>query len=222
MKMSPRPIIFDLDGTLVDSAPLCAAIINEMLAERGSTRVVAALDARRFLTKGGIQLVTALLGSEAHEAQAEVVEFRARYASRPTPQDCLFPGVAEGLDALSQLGVSMAICSNKPKQLCEKIVAELGIASHFAVVAGSVPDLPLKPAADLAHRALAGLGAPAADCLFLGDSEVDLLTAAAAGVPFAFVTYGYAEPGFTAGDFPHFDEFAEFVRFASPPLSQVA
>lgn len=222
MTMSARPIIFDLDGTLVDSAPLCADIINEMLGERGSSRAVTATDARMFLTRGGVQLVTALLSGDARETDVEVADFRSRYAARPTPHGCLFPGVAEGLGELNRLGLRMAICSNKPQHLCEKIIADLGLDGHFAVVAGSVPGLPLKPAADLARRALAGLGARPEDCIFVGDSEVDRLTALAAGVPFAFVTYGYAEPGFAADGDPRFDHFGEFVRFASPALTRVA
>jgi len=218
----PRPIIFDLDGTLVDSAPLCAEIINEMLAERGSRRAVSAADARRFLTRGGIELVSALLAGDGLETEIDVADFRSRYAARPTPASCLFPGVAEGLAELHRLGARMAICSNKPQHLCEKIVADLGIAGHFAVVAGSVPDLPLKPHAALAGKALAALDGKPEVCLFVGDSEVDRLTAEAAGIPFLFVTYGYAEPGFTADGDDRVDHFGDLVRFASPALPRVA
>lgn len=215
-------IIFDLDGTMVDSAPLCAEIINAMLAERGSPRRVSASDARRFLTQGGTELVSALLGGDCRETATEVADFRSRYAARPTPAECLFPGVADGLAELDRSGVRMAICSNKPRHLCEKIISDLGLDRYFAVIAGSVPDLPLKPDAALALRALAELGSRPEDCLFVGDSEIDCLTAQAAGIPFVFVTYGYAEPGFTADGHDRVDHFSELLRLASPALPRVA
>ncbi|HEV2043770.1 MAG TPA: HAD-IA family hydrolase [Sphingomicrobium sp.] len=205
------PIIFDLDGTLVDSAPLCAAIINEMLRERGSTRAVTEADSREYLTKGGSQLVTALLGGDGGETQNDLEAFRDRYAARQTPADCLFPGVRDGLGALSRSGVRMAICSNKPQHLCDKIVADLSLASFFEVVVGSVPGRPLKPAPDLANLALKKFGAEAADCLYVGDSEVDRQTAAAAGIPFIFVTYGYAERGTEIDALARCDRFDELA-----------
>lgn len=213
-------IIFDLDGTLVDSAPLCAEIINELLVERGSARQVAASEARDYLTKGGAQLMTALLDSEPGDVESDLAEFRARYVARQTPVDCLFPGVATGVTALSRLGVRMAICSNKPQALCDKIVSDLGLAPHFSAVVGSVPGVPLKPAPDLALAALAGLGAAPGDCLFVGDSEVDRQTASNAGIPFVFVSYGYAEPDFLFDGLARFDRFEEVVRFASGPRGQ--
>ena len=206
-------IIFDLDGTLIDSAPLCAAIINEILHERGSPRVVSAADARAYLTQGGAQLVTALLGSVGDEARHDLAAFRDRYAARPTPADCLFPGVRHGLSALSRSGVRIAICSNKPQQLCAKIVADLAI--DCAVVVGSVPGVPLKPAPDLARLALEKLGADPSACLYVGDSDVDRRTAKNAGIPFLFVTYGYAEPGVAIEALERFDRFDELVSFAT-------
>ena len=206
-------VIFDLDGTLVDTAPLCADILTEMLRKRGSARSVSSTDARNFLTQGGQQIVAALLGDECGDLEAEVADFRSRYASRATPVDCLFPGVAEGLRELAGHGIGMAICSNKPQHLCEKILRDLGLDGIVPVVAGSLPDRPLKPSAEFADRTLAGLGADPAHCLYVGDSEVDRLTAAAAGVPFLFVTYGYAEPDFVRGETASVDRFEDAVRY---------
>ena len=82
-----KNVIFDLDGTLVDSAPLIAAILNEMLGERGAHRTVAAKDARAYLTKGGSQLVAALLGSAGDQIADDLARFRSLYVGRPTPAD---------------------------------------------------------------------------------------------------------------------------------------
>lgn len=223
-----RHIIFDLDGTLVDTAPHCAGIINAMLSERGSPRSVSASDARIHLTRGGHQLVTALLGEECGEIAAELADFRARYVARPTPQDCLFPGVKDALVELAGLGIGMAVCSNKPQHLCEKTIGELGLGGAISVIAGSRADRVLKPAPDLALLALSALGAEPENSLYVGDSEVDLLTARAAGLPFLFVSYGYAEPGWSPAGLATIDRLPDVVglvrdtRAAGTELSQFA
>ena len=109
----------------------------------------------------------------------------------------------------------MAICSNKPQALCDKIVADLSMNVHCAIVVGSVAGVPLKPAPDLARLALAKLGAVPEECLYVGDSGVDRQTAENAGVPFLFVTYGYAEPGVAIDARARFDCFDDLVRFVS-------
>lgn len=206
-----RHIIFDLDGTLVDTAPHCAGIINDMLSERGSPRSVSANDARNHLTRGGHQLVAALLGQECGDVAAELADFRARYVARPTPHDCLFPGVKDALVELAGLGVGLAVCSNKPQHLCEKTIGEFGLDWAISVIAGSRADRALKPAPDLALLALSALGADPGNCLYVGDSEVDRLTAEAAGLRFLFVSYGYAEPGWSPAGLATIDRFEDLV-----------
>lgn len=227
MTTAAPSVIFDLDGTLVDSAPLCAAIINQMLRERGSSKVVDESAARAVLTKGGAQLIGALLGDEGEQVDADLARFRALYAARPTPVDSLFPGVEDGLRRLADLGVKSAICSNKPQSLCSKIVTDLALSPYCPIVVGSVAGVPLKPAPDLARLALAKLGAAPEDCLFVGDSEVDCQTAANAGIPFLFVSYGYAEPGVSIDALARFDRFDDVVdhvlqRALSPAPRQLA
>lgn len=218
----PQALIIDLDGTLVDSAPLIAGIVNQMLADRGTDRRVTASDARAYLTQGGAQLVAALLGPDLSDLDTDLADFRTRYGASETPVDCLFPGVREGLAALSDLGVQMAICSNKPQPLCDKIVADLDLGRHFEAVVGSSDNLPLKPAPDLAHRALAQFGRTAEHCLYVGDSDVDRRTAANAGIGFLFVTYGYAEPGYAIDALARFDRFDQLVPYFAAARRRVA
>ncbi len=209
----PPSLIIDLDGTLVDSAPLIAGIINRMLADRGVDRSTSPEAARAYLTQGGSQLVTALLGDDLDELESDLAKFRSHYAALATPDDCLFPGVREGLATLSGLGVRMAICSNKPQSLCDKIVADLDLGRHFDAVVGSIDSLPLKPAPDLALRALDALGASPAACRYVGDSDVDRQTAANAGIDFLFVTYGYAEQGRPIEALARFDRFDQIALY---------
>ena len=181
-------LVFDLDGTLVDSAPHIAAMLSEVAG-----RPIRATDTRQYLTQGGEQLVAALLGDK--DLVENLAKFRELYIAAPTP-DCFFPGVREGLDRLASAGRTMAICSNKPQSLCDKIVAELEL-DHFEIILGSAS----KPCR-----------IPLPASLYVGDSMVDRETAERSDIPFAFVTYGYAEPGFTCTSL-RLDDFPSVVDF---------
>jgi phosphoglycolate phosphatase len=192
------PLIFDLDGTLVDSCQICVEILTEMLVERGSTHRVDPLGARAWMSHGGQKMVSALLGPGCGDPALELAEFRARYALRVTSVASLFPGVVESLTRLADAGHVMAICSNKPQNLCEKVLADTGIASLFSAVVGSRPGLRSKPHPDLLDETLRLLDVPSFDCVFIGDSELDHQVADAAGMPFLFLTYGYAAADYVA------------------------
>jgi phosphoglycolate phosphatase len=188
---SLRHILFDLDGTLIDSVRLTCAIIDAMLAARGISHRADSATARAMDAIGGEAMIAAVMGRHCRDPAQEIAEFRARHAVVATPPDLAFPGVGAGLAALAAAGIGMAICSNKPQHLCEKILADLGLAGHFAIIVGARPDLPRKPAPDGARLALAALAADPAHTLYVGDSPVDVATAAAAGLAVALVDWGY-------------------------------
>ncbi|NBC38177.1 HAD hydrolase-like protein [Novosphingobium sp. FSY-8] len=193
-----RPLIFDLDGTLVDSCAICVAILSDMLAQRGSSHRIDMDYARPFMSIGGQAMVAALLGPACGDPAEEIAEFRRRYAVHDTARDTLFPHVADGLARLVAAGHRLAICSNKPQNLCEKVLADTGLSPHFAAIIGTTPDRRSKPAPDLLDLTLAALKTDAADCLFIGDSELDHQVADAAGMPFLFLTHGYAHADYVA------------------------
>lgn len=192
-------IIFDLDGTLVDSCPTCIDILGEMLLERGSDHVIEPEGARYYMSRGGSEMVKALLGPACGDPELEIAEFRARYAVRPTSADALFPGVTENLVALRDAGFSLAICSNKPQNLCEKVLADTGLAPLFTAVIGRQASMRPKPELDQVHAVLEHLGAAPRNCIFVGDSEIDYEVSRKAKIPFIFMTYGYAENGWQPG-----------------------
>ena len=187
-----RHVIFDLDGTLVDSCAVCVEILSDILTERGSEHRIDPVVARTYMSRGGQDMVSGLLGPACADPAADLAEFRARYLRRQTPTDALFPGVASGLRRMQDAGLVLSICSNKPQGLCEKVLDDTGLADHFALVVGSQPGLRPKPAPDLLTALLEGLNTVADECMFVGDSELDHEIARDAAIPFHFVSYGYA------------------------------
>jgi phosphoglycolate phosphatase len=204
-------LIFDLDGTLVDSCAICCEIVGDMLGARGSRQRIDAVAARPWMSIGGAKMIAALLGPDCGDPAEEIAEFRRIYAAKQTRPETLFPHVATGLKRLHAAGHKLAICSNKPQNLVDKVLADTGIASLFASVVGQRPDLAPKPAPDMLDAVLAQLGASAQDCLFIGDSELDHQVAENAGMGFLFVTYGYAHADYVApqDSFDGFDALTE-------------
>lgn len=217
-----RHVIFDLDGTLVDSCGLCVGILTAMLRDRGSDHTIDVNFARPFMSHGGERMIAALLGPACGNAAAELADFRTRYEVTTTPVQALFAGVGESLASLRDAGVRMAICSNKPQNLCEQVLEDTGLTHFFDVVVGRRPGLQPKPAMDLLEVTLDELGANPEGCLFVGDSALDKAVADAASIPFIFLSYGYAEAGWVPYDSDQFDCFIKMtsaiVQFANGNL----
>ncbi len=185
--------VFDLDGTLVDSVPLISEILNAMLADRRSVTRISPEATRPFVTAGGRGMLQALLGDACGDVDSALAEFRARYAALPTPPTCLFPGVREGLVAIRDRGIGLAVWSNKPQGLCDKVIDDLGLTRLFDAVVGTAADVPLKPDPIGFDRALSIAGGRRDRSCLVGDSDPDYRTAAAVGAPAVMVTYGYGD-----------------------------
>jgi phosphoglycolate phosphatase len=124
----------------------------------------------------------------------DVAEFRAEYAGVTTPPECVYEGIPETLDILTVGGALLAVCSNKPQQLCVKVLRDTGILRFFRAVVGGDAIAKPKPHPEHLFAAIAALGSSCADSIYIGDSSVDFLASQAAGVPFLLATYGYADP----------------------------
>lgn len=207
-----KHVIFDLDGTLVDSAPVCVTILNAMLAERGSDRKICPVGIKPFLSLGGEQMVKALLGAECGEPIAEIADFRRRYLSTHTPETSLYAGVRAGLGRLRAHEYHLSICSNKPQHLCHKVLTELSIDHYFDLVVGGGPTRRAKPEPDMLAAVLDHHNASVANCMYIGDSEVDHATAHALSVPFLLVTYGYGGPNAVISKPPMADTFGDAIN----------
>lgn len=191
-----RAIVFDLDGTLIDSAGDLAAALNRVLAESGRTQVTLA-QVKRMIGDGSAKLVergfvaTGALPSSVdlatHLARfLEIYEAGADELTRP------YEGVADTLAHLAARGLKLGICTNKPDRATHRVLGAFNLASHFVAVAGGDAFPVRKPDPGHVLGVLARLGVPPADAVMVGDNEHDAAAARAAGLPIILVSYGYA------------------------------
>ena len=186
----PIIVLFDLDGTLIDTAPAIVLAMNQLLGRRGRPPVDLA-KVRSLLSYGASELLTGCLASIPGEMDSDLSQFRSIYGSlRPDAAD-VYPGVRETLGWLVQNGVRLGICTNKPQGLADAVLEGVGLRSFLSVVIGGDSVRHPKPHPDHLQEALDRLGSSARQAVYVGDSEIDSAAAKAACVPFVFVRYGY-------------------------------
>jgi len=211
----PGTVVFDLDGTLVDSGPDLTAALNVALDRAGRPAVDPAT-VRHLVGHGARALIERGLalsggGTAADVAQALPV-FLDYYAEHLADATRPYPGVETALDALAADGARLAICTNKPAGLAHGLVAALGWSGRFAAVLGGDSLAVRKP--DPAHllATIAAAGGSVADSAFVGDTAVDVAAARGARVPVVIWALGFADV--PAADL---DADAVFDRFAVLP-----
>lgn len=192
-----RAVLFDLDGTLVDSVPDIAVAVDRLLADLGREPAGEAR-VRYWVGNGGRMLVRRALAFDVAGVadddpllpQAMDIFF-AHYHETNGRASRLYPGVAEALDAFAARGLPMATITNKPHRYIEPLYAQLGILHHFPVLIGGDTLAVKKPDPAPLHHACALLGVTPAEALMVGDSHNDIEAARAAGCPVVAVDYGY-------------------------------
>ncbi|HEY1796507.1 MAG TPA: phosphoglycolate phosphatase [Stellaceae bacterium] len=187
-------LIFDLDGTLVDSVPDLTISLNEVLREHGYPPLSVA-EVKPMIGDGVPMLVQrgfAARGGSAGEAVAAMPRYTAIYEANATNSSRPFPGVPETLADLRLKGYRTAVCSNKPQRACEIVLAELGIAGLFDGVAGGDRFAVRKPHPGHLLSLIEVLGGDPARSAMIGDSENDAAAGIAAGLPLFLMSYGYA------------------------------
>lgn len=196
-------LIFDLDGTLVDSLRGIATSLNLALADCGKpTHPEQAV--RHFIGNGARMLVTKALGPDATEAEIDAVEsaFKVHYAANWAAGTDVFPGMPEMLKRQAASGHRLAVLSNKPHDFTVEIVGRLFPDIAFDAVLGQRPEVPRKPDPAGALEIAATFGLSPAACVMIGDSTMDLETGARAGMYTVAVTWGYQDAGALLGERP--------------------
>ncbi|OJF90862.1 HAD family hydrolase [Pararhizobium antarcticum] len=189
-------VVFDLDGTLVDSVPDLAGSLDGLMREMG-LEAIGVSATRKLIGHGIPNLVRGALDLRAVEWQDEqgkraIKRFTELYSGRLSQETRPYPDVEQTLAVLADDGWRLAVCTNKIELYAKAILRDLGLAHFFPVIAGpdtfgvGKPD----PRHLLETAREAGGGDPV---IFVGDSEVDVATAKAAGVPVIAVSYGYAK-----------------------------
>jgi phosphoglycolate phosphatase len=192
----PRAIVFDLDGTLVDSAPDIRLALNAAFAPLGVPPFE--LEAvKGFIGGGGraaIGRAAATVGLALAEAETEAAleRFYPVYAEASAAGRGLFPGAIELLKHLIERGLPLGLCTNKAQPITDIAVVALGIAPYFRAVIGARDDLPKKPDPTMLRTAIALLGAEPAGVLVVGDSGADIGAAKAAGCRSVAIRHGYS------------------------------
>jgi len=189
----PKAVLFDLDGTLADTAPDLAAAVNRLRADQGLEPMPLA-QLRPFASAGARGLVHAGFGvkpgdSEYASLREAFLEF---YAERPCVETRLFPGIAELLEECARRSIAWGVVTNKATRFTERILSALGLAPHCVVCGDTTPHLKPHPAPML--LAAEQLALPAKDCLYLGDDLRDIQAARAAGMRAVAVGWGYHHP----------------------------
>lgn len=194
-KPAVSSLLFDLDGTLVDSLPDLTDAVNVMLSHFGLAERTPS-DVLQWVGKGADRLVQQALsaagpgGQRASDDDAYEVFLRA-YERRVCVRSKLYPGVIETLNVLVADGYRLACVTNKPYTATVSVLQGLGIDGFFSAVIGGDSQSSKKPDPEILFNAARNLDTPMEECIMIGDSENDVHAARAAGIEVVCVSYGY-------------------------------
>lgn len=188
-------IIFDLDGTLVDTAPDLIDTLNVILGREGlpvipydEARALIGAGARSMLERG-----LAAVGRPAADIDHLYEHFVAHYADHVADRSRPFPGVESALDVLAGRGFTLAVCTNKLERLSVRLLESLGLAGRFAAICGQDTFAVQKPHPAALLGTLRRAGGRLDRAVMVGDSQTDIATARAALMPVVAVDFGYTD-----------------------------
>lgn len=190
-----QAIVFDLDGTLIDSAPDVRAALNRLLAAKGR-RPLSLAEVQDLVGEGARPLIArawVMTGAAASDSEITglIEHYLGFYRANPADHTIVFAHVRPMLERLQANGYHLGICTNKPSAMTEIVLNALDLRRYFrAVLGGDHPRR--KPDGDHILETLRQMAAPVDAALYVGDSRTDVLAARNAGVPVIAVTWGYA------------------------------
>lgn len=184
-------VVFDMDGTLLDTLGDLAGALNHVL-EQHNKKIQTIEEVRSHVGNGIRRLVELSLPEDTPLAEVDLInaEMQAYYKEHSCILTCAYPGVKEVLSALKEAGVKTAIVTNKPDAAAKEL-AELFFGGLYGVTEGERPGLAKKPERDLVDKALEELMVDGSDAVYVGDSETDVKTAENADLPCIAVTWGF-------------------------------
>lgn len=213
-------LLFDLDGTLVDSAPDICASVNRVLETMGRTPVTVAEIKSLVGFPAPVLVEKALKLSDRPGSQEDIdfllSGFLEGYRRNPCEHTVLFAGAREALERYTETGIKLGICTNKPEVTCFPVLEALDLKRYFsAVVCGDTLEH-RKPDPRHVFHALGLMGAAIDDAAFIGDTTTDIDAANNAGLPSICVTFGYSQVPFdsmgASALIDHFDQLDETLR----------
>ncbi len=193
----PRLVVFDLDGTLVDTAPDLVDALNFVLAQDGLPPVPAQ-SARKMIGAGARALIERGLERDGRIVDADKLarmteDFIAYYAENIAVGSKPFDGLVGALDILESRGCRFAVCTNKLEWLSKRLLDRLGLSSRFAAICGADTFGISKPDPAILRQTVARAGGDLAATVMVGDAGPDIGVARRAGVPVIGVDYGYTD-----------------------------
>ncbi|MBK5933086.1 phosphoglycolate phosphatase [Rhodovulum imhoffii] len=216
-------LIFDLDGTLIDSAPDVHAAVNKTLEEIG-TGGLPLEQVRGFIGNGVGVLMERVIAAKglSQDAHASLLSiFRRHYDADPATLTTLYPNVAETVAHFHAMGLPLGICTNKPEAPTRTILESFGFLGAFDSIVGGDSTSARKPDPVPLLTARDRLGVT--DVIYIGDSEVDAECAQRAGLPFALFSGGYhRQPLDELPQSARFDDFAELPAIIARLLAETA
>ncbi|AWB23186.1 phosphoglycolate phosphatase [Methylobacterium currus] len=216
----PPIVVFDLDGTLAETAGDLIGTLNVIL-EREELPPVAVSQARELIGAGARALIQRGFAAGGRELMPDRLDalfrvFLAHYGENLCNVSHLFPGVVDSLDRLEEAGYRLAVCTNKPEDHSVRLLELLGVKARFAAICGRDTFPYFKPDPRHLTETIAQAGGDPARAVMVGDSRTDVATAKAAGIPVVAVPFGYTdvpveelEPDVVI---QHFDALYEAVR----------
>lgn len=186
-----KAIIFDLDGTLLDTSKEICEILNKTF-KNFSLPKISLERTMEYVGDGARKLIERAVGHKDPEFIDEVYKvFSKNYAKSDNDLTCLYPGESEVLQKFKNAGIKLAILTNKPQRATERVFAKFLANFGFNIVLGQTEYRPLKPNPAPVFEILKSFEVERRDCLFVGDGEADIATAKNAGVDCASVLWGF-------------------------------
>ncbi|MCL4767718.1 MAG: phosphoglycolate phosphatase [Hyphomicrobiaceae bacterium] len=192
----PQAVLFDLDGTLIDSAGDIADALNPVLARAGLAPFSDA-EVRKMVGGGTRVLIERAMAARGTAADTELAQrlhadYMAAFRRASVARTLVHEHAGELLEQLRGQDVRLAVCTNKPQAITEDVLAKLGLGTSFQAVVGGLETRPLKPHPAMLEVALDLLGVTANQAVMVGDSGADVAAARAAGLPVVLVSFGYS------------------------------